>query len=843
MEAADHTSPITLPHSSQFDSPEFNPVTWLNASLPSNPTLPPLLHLLQDSFRDAHNTLDSSLSTALSSVPWVVRETEKVRQRANVLRAGVDGVGQRVEGVESGVISSVSTIAAADTVVRRVQRASDLLAQAVEAERLLARLDALLASSAADGSDLVSAADVVSKLRATLEPLKPIPELADRFSQLDESDRKLEALAAPQLKRALKERGTAAAKNARIVFDHAGRDNAFQTQYVTLRGEQVLAMWSVAWEARELTEDGSDLLKASKGDLAAIGAEGVLVGFYGSLYELIRVEAEWLREGFPDLREQLLPMLITEAVGSLRDPLPVSNVFVAGPGDTVEMANSVAERLYRVGLASVTAAGRICRLFLPDGFGEREDEGLGVAIVNAVTTLLQPFRAFWNSTTQVSLRQARTRASSIEFRCIGGANRPSAAAGEGEKAIRRSAPVSLRPSLGEFAKDVEACNADILAVLDSLLGTMNQRTCGVGIAAMKQTTNALATSLTDRLCRILKLPVATRRSTEDEWAQISGALRLLIAASSLKRSWDARKESLFAVAVGTATPVLETASVVQGVPVKRIEQFLSQLQNSKQQEAAVAWELVRDTRLMARVVSEFESLDSAHDFDDFINLVHRVVYDTMFAGVKERFSSFSVRDLWSAEASDGDANLVGFSSSPLGYATEVADFLMTIPQQIEPFVPDEEDSKYAAPASPYVFSKAAITASPYATSSSGTQAGYSGEPSQTDQGDELSGMSFAGMWISMLAIGTMELYVDKICSIPKMSAAGTRQLATDADYICNIIASLGVAPTAEMTLVSRLLECRSDAASIKEIAVDFQTAEQKKLIRKVAAVRGINVSV
>lgn len=846
MDSGDPTSSTSLPNSTDFDSADFNPVSWLNqAYIPA--TLPPnLLQLLQDSLRDAHQALDTSLSAALSSVPWIVRETEKVRQRANLLRAGVDSVGQRVEGVETGVASSVSTIAAADTVVRRVQRASDLLAQAVEAERLLSRLDALLASSAADGSDLVSAADVVSRLRTTLEPLKPIPELADRFSQLDESDRKLEALAAPQLKRALECRGTAAAKNARIVFDHAGRDNAFQIQYVALRGEQVGRMWSSAWEGREAVLEGTEEGKGAKGDLAGPGAEVVLVGFYASLYEMMRVEAEWLREAFPDLKEQMLPMLICKAVGELRDPLPISNVFVRGGVDTVQEANDAGDRLFAVGLASIKAAGRICRLLLPGGF-EQEHGSVELAekIVKAITALLQPFRAFWSSTMQVAVRQARTNAANIELQCVQSES-GSGFSGEGVGKVTGGQGLALfRPSLGDFAKDIENCNIEILAVLESLVTRLNVRTCGVGIASMKQAAGTLASSLMDRLCRVLRLPVSSVGSEEDEWIRTSGALRLLIATSALKRSWDAKRESLFAVAVGTATPVLESASMVQDSPVRRVEQFLTQIESGTQQEAAIAWELVQDNNLATRVVSEFELLDSAHDFESFVNLVHRAVYDTMFAGVKERFSSFNARDLWSANAGDGDTSMLGFSSSPLGYATEVADFLMTIPQQLEPFVPDEEDAKYAMPTSPYVFSKSQMASSQRFTHDGVRQSDIASNKAGADSQleDEMATISFAGMWISVIAIGTMELYVDKICSIPRMSEAGTRQLATDAEYICNIIASLGVAPTPEMSLISRLLKCSPDAASVKEIALEFNSSDQRKLVRKVAAVRGISVVV
>lgn len=855
-------APTELPHSTQFDADpsDFNAVSWANAVLSASPSppIPELLDLLQDYIRDAHVVLDASLKSALSAVPWVVRETDKVRQRANLLRAGVDGVGQRVEGVETGVASSVTTIADADTVVRRVQRATELLSQAVDAERLLARLDALLASSAADGSDLVSAADVVSQLRATLAPLKPIAELADRFKQLDDADRKLEALAAPQLKKALEGRNTQAAVNARIVFDHAGRDNAFQTQYVALRGDQVKKLWTAAWEAKDaaVSDEEKAALSGTPGDLAGLGAEATLVAFYGSLCEMVRTEAEWLRDTFPDLREELLPSLICEAVGNLKNPLPVSNVFVPSSArDAFAVVDAIADRLLGVALASVTASARISRLFLPEDFADamqsRDDEKAAVlmeAIVKAITALLSPFRAFWNSTSQVTVRQARTSVLAI---ALPSTTLPpvttSAEEGPTESSVTATTYPKVRPPLGDLAKDVETCMTQVLSILDSLLTKLNQKTCGIGISSMKQATTTMSSVLSDRFLRALRLPPSRPSPAEDEWNKVSGALRLLIATSALKRSWDARKESLFAVAVGTATPVLEVASVVQELPIKRVGQFLSQTESDSPQEAAVVWELVRDEKLTAKVIAEFESLDSAHDFESFVDTVHRVVYDTMFAGVKDRFASFSSRDLWSSDSINGEASMLGFSSSPLGYATEVADYLMTVPQQLEPFVPDEEDAKYATPKSPYAFCKTGASRQKRRPGGPGHSSAGQGKDNAEDNIEELeeediTNTSFAGMWISLLAIGTMELYVEKICTIQKMSEAGTRQLATDADYICNVIASLGVEPTPEMALVCRLLECRADGASVKEVAAGYEAAEQRILIRRVAAVRGISVT-
>lgn len=874
-----------LPRSADFDAApgDFNAVAWVNAALATHEA-GALRELCHEGVRQAHGALDEGLSRAVAAVPWVVRETEKVRQRANNLRANVDGVGERVAGVEHGVAGSVATIAASDTIVRRVQRACELLVNAGEAERLLRRLEALLASSASDGSDLVTAADVVAQLRTALAPLSAIPEMEDRFNSLNTADAKLEALAAPQLQKALETRNTAAAANARIVFDRAGRANAFCTQYVTIRAAQIGKIWSSSWDASQTTAsdfaveaDDSDTKqrppRASAGDLAAPGSVAALSAFFGAVQQLLQIEADWLTVAFPDLRATLLPSLVCTALTDFKSPALVSNVFFGKASDeSSETAGELGDRMNEVALCSIRAAAAVAKILLPPTASETtaldtaaaDDaalDGLSVVVLDAVSTVLFPYRIFWDTLCDVAARQAKSSAMSLPLPCalVKPATSAATQSAHSSSPPRHTAgPASVtagtrryRPPLSEIAKDVEGCCPSVLAALDTCLSQMTERTAGVGMTAMNQAASTTAAVLSDRLVKILRLPLATNRvgvppsANEDEWVRISGALRLLRAVSKLKRSWDARRESAFAVAIGTATPVLEGASLIADNAHSRIERLLSQVDAGNLTDAGVVWELVRDSDLAGRVIAAYEDSTAGNgDLSTLIEAVHGVVYESMFNGVWERFASFGARERWSSDGGDGDSSMLGFSSSPLGYATEVADYLMTIPQQLEPFVPEEDYAEYATPTSAYAFSlnantrsKGSARAEPADPAPVGdTTAGESG----ADVEDTMVNLSFAGMWISVLAVGTMEFYVEKMCGITKLSAAGTRQLATDAEYICNVLAALGVVPTPDMDIARRVLECPADTGSFRKIGDSVGVAEQK-LVRRLAAVRGYSL--
>lgn len=768
----------SLPRSADFDAnpTDFSPWQWIN-HLARTDTSSSTLEAIEQEIEFSHKKIDECLREALLAVPWVVRETERIRQRANVLRTSVDGVGLRVAGVESGVVSSVRTIADADTVVKRVEETLVLLKTCQSVDTLLESLDSLLASTAADGRDLVTAADVVSQLRQSLEKLDGIPELAEHRKRLLQNDEQLQSLAVPQLRNALENRNTEAARNARIVFEHAGRQDAFRTQYASLRAGQMKQAWSQAWK------------QPADGDLITESGQIALNSFYEKVHTLVGEELLWLRDTFPDMADLLLPQLVAQAFEGV-SPKPTVRLF----GDGIERS------LQEVANCSVKAAARISRGMKPD---LEAGEQLVTSIAAAVTALLLPYRQFWGHLGQVCVSKARTRAQGLKICCADWSGvRP--------------------PTLADLAGDVGNVSKEALVILDETLNTLTTATCGVGIEAMKQAGTMISSVLSDRLLPVLRKVMNTEG---DEWNRISGALKLLVATSGLKRAWDSRRESSFAVGVGTATPILEIVSVVREDAQKRVTQFWEQVDAGNISEAGMVWELVRDERLPQRVVSAFEMVDNSNDFQSFVNAVHRAVYDCMFAGIKQRFANFNGRDLGNSDGVDGDAAVFGISSSPLGYATEVADYLMTIPQQLEPYVPDEDDAKYATPKNAYMFSKSA------------------GMESNSNEKDEDELLSFAGIWIGALTIGMMELYVDKICALTRLSEAGTKQLATDADYICNVVASLGIAPTKEMSLVCHLLEAPPDSAKFAEVSKEHDNPNDRKLIRRIAAVRGVNITI
>ena len=186
-----------------------------------------------------------------------------------------------------------------------------------------------------------------------------------------------------------------------------------------------------------------------------------------------------------------------------------------------------------------------------------------------------------------------------------------------------------------------------------------------------------------------------------------------------------------------------------------------------------------------------------------LSSLHGDVYDLLFAPLAARLRSFGSWKQWrsssAASGSTGSASssassvgslgvvatelrddgsesevaLPSFSLQPSEYAVELGEYLLTVVQQIEPFVAQQRDDELLA---------AEATAASTATGTAG---------STTERYVELD----ASYWLQRLASGTCSLLCSSICSLPQtaLQSTGTcRQLAADLDYIANVLQAINI---------------------------------------------------
>lgn len=68
----------------------------------------------------------------------------------------------------------------------------------------------------------------------------------------------------------------------------------------------------------------------------------------------------------------------------------------------------------------------------------------------------------------------------------------------------------------------------------------------------------------------------------------------------------------------------------------------------------------------------------------FADTVNELVYDVLISKVRQRLSDVSGLTIWSSIEETSALPLPSFSAYPQSYVTSVGEYLLTLPQQLEP---------------------------------------------------------------------------------------------------------------------------------------------------------------
>ena len=183
--------------------------------------------------------------------------------------------------------------------------------------------------------------------------------------------------------------------------------------------------------------------------------------------------------------------------------------------------------------------------------------------------------------------------------------------------------------------------------------------------------------------------------------------------------------------------------------------------------------------------------------------LHRATYEVIFAPIFTQLLLVQKAPAWSTETNKMthlSADLPDYSFAPQEYITQVGQYLMTLPQHLEPFLLRENPSL--------------------------NQALKAADP-QYAQGTTESG--FTGILLDIIAKGTCQMFLDQTLGICQfLSSAACKQLATDIDYLGNVLEELGLSLSENLQHMSLLLRLSPE---------DYQTGSSGCNARVVAAVR------
>ena len=222
-----------------------------------------------------------------------------------------------------------------------------------------------------------------------------------------------------------------------------------------------------------------------------------------------------------------------------------------------------------------------------------------------------------------------------------------------------------------------------------------------------------------------------------------------------------------------------------------------------------------ESQILAGVKRRFQELNQQ---------AQNLTFEVAFAQVKRQLVSVSLV----SESEDNDtvvsqSEMPMFSVSPSERATHIGQYLMTLPQHLEPFAGVDMEQRSEGRALDVALKAGRLPFPP--------------KPGESENQElELDNMS--DQWLGSVVRATEHTYVEAVSQISKLNSQMARQLVADLDYLSNVIDSLGLNTSKELTQLRDLLNA---SAVSKEDFRNIATKSQTRLANLVASMRSISL--
>ena len=220
--------------------------------------------------------------------------------------------------------------------------------------------------------------------------------------------------------------------------------------------------------------------------------------------------------------------------------------------------------------------------------------------------------------------------------------------------------------------------------------------------------------------------------------------------------------------------------------------------------------------------------------DSFVSALHNLILDTMFRPISTKLSTFhDWSHLWLSKSSAGllsSIPLPSFSMQPSEYVIQIGEHLLTLVQQMEPYVAkqaDEESVENGTSSSELIAPPSAPSLLPNAP-----------PPPIYPEHDAL-------YWLSLLSKGTFKHLISSIHQLNGLSERGSKQLACDLEYLVNVLSALGLTIPSTMSKLqfwlqwneTQLLDSLSEGRATDDCTLDELTADERHMLRQIIRAR------
>ncbi|XP_042000505.1 conserved oligomeric Golgi complex subunit 7-like [Salvia splendens] len=783
---------------SSFSEEKFDPKKWINGAVqqrhPQDPVEKHLVDLemkLQMVSEEIAASLEEQSSAALLRVPRASRDVIRLRDDALSLRSSVATILISLKKAEGSSAESITALAKIDTVKRRMEAAYETLQDAAGLTQLSSTVEDVFSSG-----DLPRAAETLANMRHCLAAVGEVAEFANIRKQLEVLEDRLDTMVQPRLTDALNYKKANVAQEMRGILIRIGRFKSLENYYTKVHLRPIKKLWEdfdSKQQSSKLASEKNEVEQISR----SVDSNGPtlsfarwLPGFYDELLLYLEQEWKWCILAFPEDYKTLVPKLLTEIMASICTSF-VSRVNLA-TGDVVPETKALAKGVLDILSGDLPKGAKIHTKHLEalielhnltGSFARNIQHVFSNSnqhvLLETLKAVYLPYETFKQRYGQMErgvlsggiadldLRGVSTRIIGVQGVELSETVRRMEESIPQvilllEAATERCINFTGGSELDELILALDDVTLQYITILQGNLKAL-RAVCGVDVAAdnvvgKKET----GSDRKDAASHARKIDFS---SNEEEWSFVQGALQILTVADCLTS-----RISVFEASLKSTLTRLST-NLSFSVYGSNLDQNQSHLDGSDgiggsstagkaSLDVAALWlvDVPEKARKLFSLLEQskdprFHALPLASQrVAAFSEAVNELVYDVLILKVRQHFSGLSHLPIWSSVEEASAYPVPSFSAYPQSYVNNVGEYLLTLPQQLEPLAE-----------------------------------GISSSDSNAEEAQ-----FFATEWMFKVGEGASALYIEQLRGIQKITDRGAQQLAVDIEYLSNVLSALSM---------------------------------------------------
>ncbi|XP_072035028.1 conserved oligomeric Golgi complex subunit 7-like [Amphiura filiformis] len=724
---------------SKFLDDNFDVKEWVNGAFRTQKDLPEqkdahaatLVMKLQLFIQEVNNSLEETSQGALQSLPRVLREVEAVRQEASFLKEQMQLVKEDIKKVEEDTSQSMKMLLDIDAIKSRMKAASDALQEADNWTTLMADVDEVFQSK-----DIQAIADKLMAMQHSLSMLAHCGDYEERCQHLETLKNRLEAMLSPQLVSAFNTHSLESTQQYVKIFSDIDRLPQLYNYYYKCHKTSLLQQWQT------LQEQNADKPLAEW-----------LASFYDTLVATWHKEVKWCEQVFPESIRVVSEML-TQTLSSLQPSLPACMDTALEDNTLINLIDlrQITTRFAKTLETAISStAGSTPGTYIED-------------LVNAIHAPYVPYLLQYGKLEEEYLLQ-ELGAISMEKRDLIDCT----------QLLADSVNKLFRLANEAVDRCINLTDACGVAALLTALTTLISNYC-------KKFDSAL--NMLHAACGLDSMASPEGELGED-WSKFQHALKIIQTCGELLLQGEEFELQLSSSLLNRASCHLDEVfsptsitSITSGHTANNPFQEYNYLVKEDPVQHAAFIDIINKLKqdggssLLQDVMMEMSKVNEH---------AHKFTFTIVFYHLARQLAQISNMEIWQTEGDMLSADLPMFSLSPLEYITKIGQYVMTLPQQLEPFTTQENPALEKA-----------------------LQVGKL--PYPPEEGSEEESDHLADHWLGAVARGTMHTYSEAILRIPELTQHAARQLATDIDYLCNVFDALGINASKPLKDVETLIK-------------------------------------